>query len=64
MTTTQKWQDEDKMPFGEHKGKRLGDVPDSYLFWLSDQNWVARQYPGLHLYVEAFVTVVAKENRR
>jgi uncharacterized protein (DUF3820 family) len=26
----------DLMPFGEHKGKPLANVPDSYLNWLWD----------------------------
>jgi hypothetical protein len=25
------WNDETYMPFGEHKGKKLGNIPDSYL---------------------------------
>jgi uncharacterized protein (DUF3820 family) len=26
--------DDSPMPFGKHKGERLGDVPSSYLVWL------------------------------
>jgi hypothetical protein len=26
--------DSDEMPFGKHKGKRMEDVPASYLHWL------------------------------
>lgn len=26
--------DESIMPFGKHKGKKMIDVPDDYLFWL------------------------------
>lgn len=29
--------DNDKMPFGKHKGERLEDVPASYLLWLWEQ---------------------------
>lgn len=29
--------DNDIMPFGAHKGKKLIDVPDNYLLWLNDQ---------------------------
>ncbi len=25
------------MPFGKHKGKKMSEVPDSYLLWLSDE---------------------------
>jgi uncharacterized protein (DUF3820 family) len=28
--------DTDLMPFGKHKGKRMIDVPASYLLWLLD----------------------------
>ena len=62
--TTEKWQDATIMPFGTHIGKKLRDVPDDYLFWLWDQNWLERKYPGLYLYVKAFAEVVAKEARR
>ncbi len=60
----QKWQDDTVMPFGEHQGKRLGDIPDDYLFWLWDQTWVETKFPGLYLYVEAFVEVTRKERKR
>lgn len=29
--------DNDIMPFGAHKGKKLIDVPDHYLLWLNGQ---------------------------
>jgi len=29
--------DDDPMPFGKHKGKKMKEVPASYLDWLSDQ---------------------------
>lgn len=28
--------DDDEMPFGKHKGKRMADVPSDYLLWLWD----------------------------
>lgn len=28
--------DQDTMPFGEHKGKNMEDVPARYLLWLYD----------------------------
>ena len=31
--------DDTLMPFGKHKGKRLGDIPADYLIWLYDQEW-------------------------
>lgn len=30
--------DKDLMPFGKHKGKKIADVPPSYLLWLYDQD--------------------------
>lgn len=29
-----KLKDQDKMPFGKHKGKRMEDVPAQYFHWL------------------------------
>ena len=31
--------DDSIMPFGKHKGSRLGDVPDSYWRWFLGQDW-------------------------
>ena len=36
-----------KMPFGKHKGELICDLPDDYIFWLKDQNWVHTSYPDL-----------------
>lgn len=60
----QKWQDDTMMPVGKYRGERLGDIPDDYLFWLWDQSWLEPTYPGLYLYVKAFVEVVNKERAR
>lgn len=38
--------DDSKMPFGKHKGKRLGDVPDSYWRWFLEQDW-CDEWPDL-----------------
>lgn len=42
--------DDDLMPFGKHKGERLGDVPDDYLRWLGKQNWIDN-FPDLSDYI-------------
>lgn len=44
--------DEDKMPFGKHKGKRMADVPADYLLWLWDNG--VHQEPGkpVHGYIK------------
>lgn len=36
------------MPFGKHKGKKLANVPASYLLWLFDQDWIK---PDMKLYI-------------
>ena len=40
--------DETLMPFGKHKGKKLANVPASYLLWLFDQDWIK---PDMKLYI-------------
>jgi len=42
--------DDDLMPIGNHAGKRLGDVPDSYWRWFVDQPWSEEKYPALFDY--------------
>lgn len=32
-------------PFGKHKGKRLADIPDTYLDWLIGEGWFIER-PG------------------
>jgi len=46
--------DDDPMPIGKHKGKRLGDVPDSYWAWFLDQDWCDK-YPKLVEYANTGV---------
>lgn len=33
-------EDDLTMPFGKHKGTKLKDLPRSYIFWLSEQDWI------------------------
>ncbi len=35
------------MPFGQHKGEYLGDIPKSYLVWCVDGGHVTFQHPAL-----------------
>lgn len=37
---------------GVHQGKKMEDVPASYLLWVADQSW-ARSVPGLLDYVDS-----------
>ncbi len=39
------------MPFGKHQGKRLEDVPASYLLWLWDDGWWQRTSEPLGAYL-------------
>ena len=43
--------DQSKMPFGEHKGKPLSEVPDSYLVWFYDQDDSKQSRPELYDYI-------------
>lgn len=38
------------MPWGEHQGTPMVDVPPSYLLWLFRQTWV-RDWPDIHDYL-------------
>lgn len=57
--------DESKMLFGQHIGKRLIDVPASYLMWLRAQGWFMRStdsyYTALRNYIEENKDVIQKE---
>lgn len=46
-----KLEDSDPMPFGEHKGKKMEDVPAQYLDWLRGQQWLYK-YPQVKAYIE------------
>lgn len=35
------------LPFGKFRGCRIGEVPDSYLVWLSENDWFEKKYPDL-----------------
>jgi len=47
----QAWNDETEMPFGKFRGKRLADVPASYLIWAAKQKDIEQRYPRLITYV-------------
>ena len=50
--------DEDIMPFGKHKGKRMADVPASYLVWLRSVN---TEHRGVMGYIEDSWEAIKKE---
>lgn len=47
--------DEDEMPFGEHKFKKMKAVPARYLDFIDGQPWIS-QWPAVRDYI--------KKNRR
>jgi hypothetical protein len=51
MSQGQSWGPETLMPWGEHKGKPLKDLPMIYLLWLSEQSWI-KDWNGLHAYLQ------------
>lgn len=57
------WTDATIMPWGKHKGMKLGEVPADYLLWLFEQTWV-RDYPGLHLYLKAHEVQLMAEKQQ
>lgn len=46
--------DDDRMPIGKHRSKRLGEVPDWYWRWFLDQPW-CDEYPALVEYANHVV---------
>lgn len=45
-----KFTDDTPMPWGQHKGVPMKDVPASYLLWLFKQHWV-KEWPDIHDYL-------------
>jgi len=40
------------MWFGKYIGKKFSDIPDSYFYWLYNEDWVRGKFPGLYDYCE------------
>ncbi|MDP1588944.1 MAG: DUF3820 family protein [Prosthecobacter sp.] len=51
------------MPFGKHQGKRLEDVPASYLLWLWDDGWWQRTSEPLGAYLRDALSTLQQECR-
>ena len=51
--------DKTLMPFGEHKGKALANVPASYLLWCLDE--IKNLSPPLKVYIEENKDGLTKE---
>lgn len=50
--------DTDPMPFGKHQGKKMEDVPASYLLWLWNDGV---NHPGVKAYIEDAMSALEKE---
>ena len=48
MASSERGYEDIKIPFGTHKGELLADIPNSFLSWLLDQEFLEDQYPKLH----------------
>ena len=56
----QTYSDKTPMPWGEHKGLPMEDVPGAYLLWLFRQPWIP-DWPDLHAYLVANQTALLTE---
>lgn len=52
--------DETIMPFGQHKGRKLANVPACHLLWLFDNNKL-ENYPGIKEYIEENYDILYEE---
>lgn len=50
--------DESKMPYGNHEGTRMIDVPASYLIWLHENNRCSKD---VQEYVDDNIDILTKE---
>ncbi len=41
------------LPFGKYRGCTIGEVPDSYLNYLSETDWFEKKYPKLQEAINA-----------
>lgn len=51
--------DDTPMPWGEHKGTPLKDVPDGYLLYLYEQPWI-KEWKPLYAYLASRSADLAK----
>jgi len=59
--STEPYTDATPMPFGEHKGKALVNVPGSYLIWLYDNDFAKGR---LATYIRQNMDALRKEGNR
>lgn len=54
--------DDSIIDFGKHNGKKLRDVPASYLLWALDTEWVRKSKPKLIEYIRENKDALEKES--
>jgi hypothetical protein len=47
------------MPFGQHRGLDIEDVPDDYLYYISCQDWITK-WPTVHAYIKKNINGIKK----
>lgn len=52
--------DDEIFPFGTHKGKKFAELPNRYITWLIEQEWIEK-WPMVHLYAKRRSDLI-KEN--
>ena len=56
--------DRSPMPFGKYKGKPMEEVPDGYLLWLLEQEWLEEKYPSVNQYIKDVQKYLDNDNSR
>jgi hypothetical protein len=52
--------DDSIMPFGDHKGQKMVNVPAKRLLWYYDQQWIVN-WPYVKRYIEENIDVLQQE---
>lgn len=52
------------MPFGKHRGTRVTDCPESYLRWLTEQDWFKEKFPALFDEASGFLNKWPKRKKK
>lgn len=53
--------DSSKFPFGKWKGRKMKEVPATYLDWLRDQPWLKEEWYAVWEYLRKNKTVIDQE---
>lgn len=53
-------EDNDIFPFGKYKGRHYKDLPDRYVLWLLEQDWIGK-WPNVAVYAKRRADAI-KEN--